>query len=777
MSDTEFTAVGKSIQREDGVEKVTGQAEYAYDVELPNMLWGSFVPSPYSHAKIKNIDTSNAEEYPGVHAVLTQADFPDVRFGDGVLDETVLADDRVLFEGQHVAVVAAETQEIADEAAQLVDVEYEQLPAIIDGEEAFEKDPSVVVHPDLYEYETSEVLPPTYVEDRPNVYQHYEVRDGDVEDGFEQADRVYEDEYRTSPVDHVCMEPHVSVARPEGKGELTIWTSCQAVHKIKNVTAYILDKSPNDLRLIEPYVGGGFGGKESPLLEPIVAKIAELTKRPAKIVHTREEEFKNGMISGEFKTTIKTGVTDDGDIVARQIEAICPGGGYTSTGFMVARNATFAAANSYSIPHLKVDTYGVYTNTPVAGSYRGFGNRQLMFPIESQLDDIARDLGLDPIEFRKRNVLEEGEVTAFNEKRDYVQSEKCLDVAEQKVGETPRWETERESDEWVTGTGVALVNKHSIAPTAASAIVKIHADETIELRYSSDEIGQGNTTAMAQIVAEDFGLPVENVKIVRADTDITPFDQGSIASRSTFNMGNAVQLACEDAKQELFEHASEVMEIPPEELETDEGDIFPSGDPDHSIEFKDVFTSAIYESGYFMKKGGEIIGKDTWYVEAGDPEPGKIGRVNSFYSEGVDIAHVSVNKETGRLNIDKLTAIFDVGKAINPKLVEEQIRGALAMGVGVTLFEELEFDPETGRTINSNYSDYMVPTIHEIPMDIESVILEENYDEGPYGAKGIGEPPISGLSPAVSNAILDATDRRIREIPMTPERIHYLLHS
>ncbi|MDX1748585.1 MAG: molybdopterin cofactor-binding domain-containing protein, partial [Halobacteriales archaeon] len=337
---------------------------------------------------------------------------------------------------------------LAQRAADAVRVEYERLEPVIDGEEAYRKDPPAVLHPNLRDYETSEVLPPIFVDGRPNVYQHYSVRHGDADAAFEQADRVYEDEYRTAPIDHVCMEPHVAVARPEGNGGLTIWTSCQAVHKIKNWTARILDMPPTKLRMIEPYVGGGFGGKESPLLEPVVGKLAELTGRPVKLLHTREEEFKNGMISGEFRTRVKTGVTEDGDIVAREVEAICPGGGYTSTGYMVARNATFAVANSYSISNVTIDTYGVYTNTPVSGSFRGFGNRQLMFPLESQLDDIARDLGLDPIAFRRQNVLEEGEVTAFNERRTHVVSRKCLDVAAERLGSNP-YGPRDDGDGWV----------------------------------------------------------------------------------------------------------------------------------------------------------------------------------------------------------------------------------------------------------------------------------------------------------------------------------------
>ncbi|WP_254533235.1 xanthine dehydrogenase family protein molybdopterin-binding subunit [Natrinema gelatinilyticum] len=764
-----LSVVGESVVREDGFEKLTGNAEYAYDVEFPNMLWTSFVKSPYAHARIEDIDTSAAEELDGVHAVLTQDDFPDERFGDGLLDQTVLADEKVLFEGHYVAVVAAESRRLADEATQLVDVEYDQLEPVVDGEEAFKTDPPEVIHPDLFEYETSDVLPPTLVEDRPNVYQNYTVGKGDVEVGFEEADRIYEDTYRTSPIQHVPMEPHVAVARPEGNHEMTIWTSCQAVHKIKNMSARIIDLPSRKLRMVEPYVGGSYGGKESPLLEPIVGQLAKATNRPVKAVHSREEEFKNATVSGESRITVKTGVTEDGDIVAREVEALLPGGAYTSTGFLVARNCTFGTANSYDIPHQYTETYGVYTNTPVSGSFRGFGVRQMLFPLESQIDEIARDLGMDPIEFRKRNLLEEGDVTAFNERRQHVVSEKCLDIAAEKID---RLDTSSPDDETLSGVGIALVNKHSLAPTASSATVKVHPDGSVELRYSSDEIGQGNTTAMSQIVAEEFSIDVEDVEIVRADTDVTPFDQGSISSRSTFNMGHAARLACDDAKEELFEQAADVLEIPPEELETSDGRVYPEGDLDHGIEIEDVFTKAIYESGYFLQEGGEIIGKDTWVMEAGDPEEGEIGRVNSFYSEGIVATQLRIDKRTGAVDIEDLIGVFDVGKAINPKLVEEQVIGALSMGIGSALYEKMEYDPETGRTINANYSDYKIPTFHEHPMDIDSVVLEESHPEGPYGAKGIGEVPIVGVAPAFANAVRDAIGTRLHEIPLTPENIH-----
>ncbi len=760
------TIVGQSILREDGPVKVTGKAEFTYDVDFPNMLHARFVKSPHAHANIIEIDTSEAMAIPGVHAVLTQADFPDVKFGDGVHDQTCLAEGRVLFEGQFVAVVAAETKKLAEQAANAVRVKYERLQPIVDGDEAFRKDPPVVVHPDLHNYEVAKVLPPTFIKDRPNVYQHYVVRHGDTEVGFEQADYIYEDEYRTAPLQHAPMEPHLVVAKPEGNGNLTLWSSCQALHKIRYSTARILQKPAAKVRVIEPFVGGGFGGKESPMLEPIAGRLAEVTGRPVRVAHTREEEFKNATVSGEVRTKVKTGVSKDGKIVARKVDAILPGGGFASTGFMVARNCTFGVGNSYSIPHISVDTYAVYTNTPVSGSYRGFGNRQVLFGLESQLDEIARDRNWDPIDFRKKNLLQEGEVTAFNEERDHVPSKVILETLEKNLP------TPEPSDEtWASGTGVALINKYSLAPTASSAIIKVHPDASIELRYSSDEIGQGNTTAMSQIVAEEFQTTIDKIIIVRGDTSVTPFDQGSISSRSTFNMGNAVKMACADAKNDLFQHASQVLEVPPEDLDTSHGRVYPKGDPDAGIEITDVFTAAIYESGYFLKRGGEIIGKDTWVIEAGDPQPGKPGRVNSFYSEGAVGASVRVNLHTGEVKVDQIVGVFDVGKAINPKLVDEQIIGAISMGLAGVLYEGMVYDEKSGRTINANYSDYKIPTIHEHPV-VVPIFLEEGHPQGPYGAKGIGESPTVAVIPAVANAIRDATGHRFKELPITPEDIY-----
>jgi CO/xanthine dehydrogenase Mo-binding subunit len=760
------TIVGQSILREDGLVKVTGKAEFTYDVEFPNMLHARFVKSPHAHANIVKIDTEAAKDIPGVHAVLTQEDFPDIKFGDGVFDQTCLAQDRVLFEGQFVAVVAAETKKIAEQAANSVKVTYERLDPIVDGEEAFKKEPPVIVHPDLHSYEIAKVLPPTFIKDRPNVYQHYVVRHGDVESGFEQADYIYEEEYQTAPLQHASMEPHLAVAKPEGNGNLIIWSSCQAMHKIRYTTARILQKQPAKVRIIAPFVGGGFGGKESPLLEPIAGRLAEVTGRPVRVAHTREEEFKNATVSGEVRTKVKTGVSNDGKIIAREVTAILPGGAFASTGFMVARNCTFGVGNSYSIPNISVDTYAVYTNTPVSGSYRGFGNRQVLFGLESQLDEIARDRNWDPIDFRRKNLLREGEVTAFNEERVHVSSKAILDTLEQNLAEPGP-----STDIWVSGTGMALVNKYSLAPTASSAIVKVHPDAAVELRYSSDEIGQGNTTAMAQIVAEEFQTTIDKIIIVRGDTSITPFDQGSISSRSTFNMGNAVKMACDDAKNELFQHASQIIEVPAEDLETSNGRVYPKGNPDAGIEIKEVFTAAIYESGYFLKRGGEIIGKDTWVIEAGDPKPGKPGRVNSFYSEGAVSASVRVNIQTGEIKIDKLIGVFDVGKAINPKLVDEQIVGAISMGIAGVLYEGMVYDEKTGRTINANYSDYKIPTIHEHPM-VVPIFLEHPHPQGPYGAKGIGESPTVAVIPAIANAITDATGCRFTKIPITPEDVY-----
>lgn len=768
----ELRVVGHSVKRLDAPEKVTGRAPYVYDMTLPNMLWAKVLRSPYPHARIVSIDTSAAEKLPGVAAVITAADLPRALHGTGLSDEPTMAVDRVRFVGEAVAAVAAETEEIAEEALTLIRVEYEELPAVFDPEEAMRPDPPAILHPDLSTYEYSPVVPPRFDPDRPNVYNHYKIRHGDVEEGFRQADIIVENRFTTAMIQHCQMEPHVCIARVETDGSLTVWTSAQTIYGIKQMLCDALQMPSSRVRVIVPYVGGGYGGKVEVKTEAIAAGLAMKTRRPVKLAFTREEVFTSATVRHPSVVYVKDGVKKDGTIVAREVTIILNGGAYSEYGYLTVRNAAFGAVGTYRIPNFKLDSYGVYTNLPIGGAFRGFGSNQVVWAIENQMDIVAEKLGMDPVEFRRRNLLKEGDINVSGEVTHSYGARECLEkvVEEIRYYEKP---SQPPSGPWRRGKGVALGNKYSIAPTASCAFVKVHDDGTIEIRTSADEMGQGSRTVLAQIAAEEFKVSIDKVKVVAGDTLITPYDQGSISSRTTYNTGNAVRLACQDAKRQLFEHAAKLLEASPEDLETEDGKVFVRGVPEKFVRFCDLFIPTLFASGRVLKEGGEIFGKATWYQYATpeDPETGQGGRLVAFYIHGATGAEVEVNVETGEVRVIRICSAFDMGKAVNPKLCEGQMEGGIGMAIGSALYEEMVLDG--GVVLNPNFMDYKIPTTMEIPgpSQVKCFIVEAPHREGPFGAKGLGEGVMIPCGPAIAAAVYDAIGVRIHDMPLSRERI------
>lgn len=769
-SGEETKVVGTSHERLDALSKIVGQAEYTYDIDLPRMLHVATVHSPHAHARIVDIDTSEAEALPGVQAVVTGDDVPNTRFGAGIDDESILPKEKVRFIGEAVVAVAAETEKLAQKASDLIDVEYEELPAVFDMQEALSTNPPAVVHEDLHEYGTSDVLEPRLDPDRPNLYANHRIRTGDIDEGFDDATQVYEDSFSTGMMHHTQMEPHVSVAQWSVDGELRVWTSTNTTYRVKNLLASAFDVSSSKVNLTVPFVGGSFGGKEG-VTEPIAAAVAEHTdNRPVKLTFSRQDQFIEGTYRTPFEMDLKIGVNDDQEITGMQVEACLGGGAYAGTGFLVTRNCGFAAVGTYDIPNLKFDSYGVYTNLPIAGSFRGFGNSQLIFAIESLMEDIAVDRGWDPVEFRERNTMEEGDENPAGETMVSMGAKECLQRAARAIDMD---DTDRESDdeEWVRGVGIAQGSKYSMAPTASSAFVKVHDDGRIEVRTSAEEIGTGSMTVLAQIAAEEFDVELDDVRVLRGDTEVTPYDDGSISSRLTFNTGNAVRKACIDAKEQLYEHAAVKLDVDPEDIVTSAGEVHVEGKPDESISVADLFEPTVFAGGGFLKEDGEILGKATWHspVENVDSETGRGDRLTAFYTHGAQACDLEINRYTGEVRFNKFVSVYDVGNAINPKMVESQLEGGISMGIGSTLYEELTHD--NGRIENANLLDYKVPFSTEHPLDIHTEIVEASHEEGPYGAKGVGEAVLIPSAAAIGNAIKNATGVRLNGIPFTPEEL------
>ena len=781
---SEYQALGKSVPRIDALEKVTGRARYCSDLSFPGMLYAKVLRSPYAHARIVRIDTSKAESLPGVRVVITGKDVPDKRYGLFIFDQYILAKDVVRYVGEAVAAVAADSLDIAEKAIELIEVEYEELPAIFDVEEAWSENPGVIVHPELPSYERGLFLTPRLVPGRPNVNSYYKLRLGDVEEGFKNSDLVLESRFTLARIHHVQSEPHTWIAQRDSDGGLTIWLGQQGIHLQKQYYTGIFGLPPSKVRVINAhYIGGGFGGKVGLTADPIVIALAMKTTRPVKYTFTREEMFMCGGSRVPTVIYIKDGVKKDGTLVAREMRVLFNLGAYAGIGPLGVRNETFVVASTYRIPNCKIDSYGVYTNLPSILPFRGFGSAELSWAIESHMDMLARKLGLDPAEIRMRNFLKEGEPNVHGEIVHSFGARACQEAVLKAVN----WgkKVDEATYPWKRGRGLAVTNKYSMAPTAAVALVKMLEDGGVEVRTSLDEVGQGAATAMAQVAAEEFGLPLEKVKMVWGDTSITPYFPSSSSSRTTFQLGKAIWLACQDAKKQLFELVAPRLGVSPEELETKEGKVYAKSAPSNFIEIRKLFIverpMSAQAFGAFSEEVGEIIGRGVWNQPFAyeDPETGRMRpedvekglRMASFYSYAAQVSELLVNVETGEVKIEKIATAADMGFPVNPKMCEQQMEGALGMGLSITLWEEMVFDK--GRVVNPNLRDYLITTSLDMPSNenIKILMAPVPHKDHPYGAKGVGEVLTCPIPASIANAIYDAVGVRITDLPITRERI------
>lgn len=759
--------IGKSVTRIDAFEKVTGKAKYCSDFKMPGMLYAKTVKSAYAHAKILRIDTSKAEELPGVRTIVTPEDAPNVRLGYSLYDEFILPRDNVArCVGQAIAIVVADTPEIAEEAVDLVEIDYEELPAVFDPEEALLEHPPAIVHPEMREGFDSPRIPFSFDPSMPNCVLHYKVRKGDVNKGFEGADLVVENRYSTARIAHCCLETHRADAWVEGDGTFMIRIPTQLPSNVQNGLAILFGVSPSKIRIITPYIGGGFGGKvgDETLLAPLALLAAIKSGRPVRLENTRGEEFVEGRQRADVVTYIKDGVKKDGTLVAREMRVILNVGRHAGVGYLVSRNMLFGAVGTYRIPNFKWDGYGVYTNNPVNGAFRGFGSPEVTWGIEQQMDLLAERLGIDPVEIRKKNILSEGDKDVCGQTAVAIGAAGCLD----KAAEWIEWGKKPESEGvWKKGKGIGLGNKYT-TPLPSCATVKVHRDGTVEVRHGNVELGQGLNTVMMQIAAEEFGIPVSGVKVVYGDSLLCPPDFGAVSSRSTFFTGNAVRRACQDAKKRIFELASIKLGVSTDTLDIKGGKIFASTKPGKSMSLGDLFA---FQDMPF--KGGEIIGSDCFFVPtiAPDPETGQSARVVAYYSHFAHAVEVAVNVETGEVKVLRIVTAADGGTPINPKMGEAQLEGGFHQGIGTSIYEEVVV--ENGVVLNPNFAEYNVPTAREMPLNrnVRGIIVPVPHPEGPFGAKGMGEGVIVAIAPAISNAIYNAVGIRVKDLPMSREKI------
>jgi carbon-monoxide dehydrogenase large subunit len=753
--------VGVNLPRVDSRHKVSGKALYSRDMKLPRMLYARIKRSPFSHARILGIVAGAARKTAGVRAILTGADFPEMT----TEDTPPLAQREVLYANQTVVAVAAETRSLAERAAELVEVEYEELPAIFDLDAALSPNPvSVITHPG----ERTEA---------PNVGKHLKLRKGDVDEGFRRSRLIIENTYTTATESHFQLEPLTFLAQADPDGGVTVWGTSSGPHKTQAEVSKYIGLDPYLVRVRTPYTGGWFGSKEESHVAAVCAMLALKTGRPVKLELSREETITATGVRHASKVHVKDGLSAEGMVIAREIRAIYNGGAYGSLGNNVMRNSLLAAGAIYDIPNLKVDAYRVYTNLPPGTPKRAPIGLQIVWAIESQMDMLASRIGSDPIGFRTRHLLRDGQENALGELVEDASLEQCLD----KVARSIRWEQKQPGKGvWRTGKGISISAKWGPGGPH-QGMVRVRENGKIEVWAELVENGAGIYTSIVQLVATEFGIPAEDVIVMPfamgySDSSTSGLSGGASASRQLVNVGRAVQLACQDAKRRIAEYAARKLDASPEEIEVLGGKVFAKSNPTRSVGLASLFTKANVLAGKLtvggLVEGSEFVGYGTVFKKMAEPDPetGRVegGRLSPYYIPACQAAEVAVNVETGAVKILRIVAAMDVGRAINPDIVRAQIVGSVAMGASAALGEEIV--TSNGKVGNANLADYKLLNVLDAP-DIEPIILETSYHDGPFGAKGAGEASTLPTAAAIRNAIHDATGIWLNDLPMTPERV------
>jgi CO/xanthine dehydrogenase Mo-binding subunit len=744
--------IGRSVPRLEGREKVTGRAEYTHLMRLPGMLHGKIFRSTVAHGRIKSIDTSAAKTIPGVFRVITADDvrkvIPDPYYGPAFHDQPILAIDKVRFVGEPVAVVLAADPHIAEAATHAIVADYEELPPVYDEVEAMTA--KTYVHDELKPAGSFADLKHLKGQKNTNLALNAKLRRGDIDKAFAEAAHVFEHEFRTQKCLHVPFEPFCSIADYKDSG-LTIYSGAQGPSFVRAEIARLLGWPENKVRIRVPYLGGGYGGKLYIKLEALVTACSMIARRPVKVALTMEEQFYQ-ITKHPSTVRLKTGVDKDGRITARKCEVFWNGGAYADIGPRVTHKSGFTAAGPYDIDNVWIDSYAMYTNMTPAGALRGFGMPQLTFAHESHTDMMARSLGIDPVEFRRKNVLHNGRPQATGTILKDAPLEAILDH----VAERLRWKEkfDRGSGSLKRGRGLAFALKACVSPTTSVAIVNVGADGSPTLYISTVDMGQGSDTGMAQIVGEVLNVPAESVRVVARDTDVTPYDMGTLGSRSLFHMGHAVRLAAEDARSKIEALRREV------------------GEPEGS----NTPVSGLFVKKYGMK-AGNIVGSGSFRPDyaAPDHETGLSPEITPFWMVAATGAEVEVDTETGRVRVQKLVNAVDCGTLVNPRIVETQISGAALMQLGFTMFEKINLD--SGQITNASLADYKIPGIADVPPVMVNEAIDAYQHNAPFGAKGVGESATLPLSPAIANAIDDAVGVRLTKLPLTPEAVFRALRE
>lgn len=760
-----FESVGKSYKRTDGIEKTTGRAIYVADMKFPGMAYIKVLRSPYAHALIKSIQISEAINRPGVLAVVTGKDVSKP-IGGAIADQYVIAKDKVRYVGEPVAAVAAVTERAAYEALKFIKVEYELLPFIIHPKDAT-KDDAPILHEELMDYQ----IAPYVIRKGKNIYQHFKVRKGDIDGVFEKADAVVEGEFYHPYIHHVQLEPHCAVAQYNVDNSITIYATTQAPFVVQHCISGLHDIPLSNVQVIAPYIGGGFGGKSDVTIEPLVSCVAKaLPGRFVRLLLTREEMFCGTNLGRGGYCNYQMAVSKEGKILALKGESYLGSGGNAEYAVNIVTGMALAGTGPYEIPNVYLDVYGVYTNTPPIGAARGYGHPEVHLAAERLMEMAAAKIGMNPAEFRLKNLLAPGKVNGIGQVMEEHNGNfiLCTEKVAKELWKNPKPYMGKDI---LVGRGIAPYMKTPCMPSnvQSGAIIKLNSDGTVAIATGAVEMGQGTYTALAQIASEALGIPFERIKMMpKVDTLVSPYEWQTVASHTTWGVGNAIILAANDLKKKLMEYAALIFSTKAENLKI-KGDILSYEGKE--LKWADIangyrnpdgtaVTPPVMGEGYFVARG----------VENPDPQTGQ-SNAAADWTMGCVGVELGIDKNTGEVHLYKLLNAIDAGTIVNPQLAKDQVLGAMTMSIGAALSEVLVFSQDRGNIRNNNLVDYKIFGIEDMPKDIKIDFVQTPEHSGPFGAKGIGEHGSVSPAPAILNAIYDATGIDFYEIPVTAEKI------
>lgn len=745
--------VGTSLPLIDAEEKVTGRARYTSDLAIRGMLYGKIIHAKVPHAEIKNIEIKFAAQVPGVVAILTGKDCPQKTYGEVISDENILAIDKVRYEGEEVAIIVATNKLALEEAADLLKIEYSPLDSISNIEKALAEE-TILIH-----------------QTENNIAGEVSFELGNVEQAFAEADYLVEEEFVTSQTYHAYLEPHAAIAEPGLDNRLTLWTSIQNPTQSRYLYAEALGISPEGIRIIQPYIGGGFGGKQFPKLALLCSFAAMKVGRPVKIEYSRAEDFLTCQPRVSMKIKIKVGINKSGKILGKEVSILADNGAYTREAKVIIQTACLRIDNLYRIPNLKAEAKLVYTTKQPTSAFRGYGNAQMHFAFESMMDIVAQKVNIDPKELRIINGVEQGDITYRGGVLRSCALKESIQTTVKEIGYPGNFNKNGLKSRGIgiaCGVHISGSRSKGFPFCASAALVKVNQDGQVVVYNGETDIGQGSRTIFAQIVSEELTVPVKEIRVAQVDTEIMPWAIGTFSSRVTYLGGGAVQAAARDARQQILTYVSCKLTIPSEHLVLENGVI------KNKYQGK-LISLAEAARDYAIEHGGTpILGTGFFEPDLELPTVQGYGNISGGYPFGTVGAEVEVNELTGEVVVIKLVCAFDIGRPINPLMAEGQVEGGVATGLGWALTEEIK--THEGRIVNANFLDYQIPAISDMPT-IKVIFMDSLEPSGPFGAKSVAECAVLQVAPAIVNAIEKAVGVRVKELPVSAEKIKKLLEK